>query len=91
MEDCGYFEFFWLSCMHKSFQKKKMVQNGSQMVEHGLEWVQNGSQEWPWEPQGVLGGPWGRSGAARGVLGSSLGGPFFMLLGGKYVTHTDVS
>ena len=57
----------------------------------GLKWVQNGSQEWPWEPQGVLGGPWGGFGAARGVLRGSLGGPFFMLLGGKYVTHTDVS
>ena len=65
MEDCGYFEFFWLSCMHKSFQKKKMVQNGSQMVQHGSKM---GTK---WVPRVAL----GASGGSGGSLGAVWGGP----------------
>ena len=77
--------------MHKSFQKKKMVQNGSQMVQHGSKMGTKWVPRVALGASGGSGGSLGGSGAARGVLGGSLGGPFFMLLGGKYVTHTDVS
>ena len=51
----------------------------------------------PWAPMGAHGAPWppwGPHGAPMGAPwapGGSLGRPFFMVLGGKYVTHTDVS